>query len=274
MIIDSHQHFWKYHPVRDAWITDDMKIIKRDFLPHDLITTYEKLGIAGCVAVQADQSKTETEFLLKLAQENDFIKGVVGWVDLRNPNVNEHLEHFSSNIFLKGIRHIIQAEKEDFMLNPRFQNGISKLKNWNLTYDILIFPNQLENACKMVAKFSETKFVIDHLAKPYIRSGKINQWKNNIKTIAQHENVYCKLSGFTTEADWKQWKYEDFVPYFDVILKAFGPNRILFGSDWPVCLLASEYVKIYNIVQRYIERLSVTERKRILGGNAINFYNL
>lgn len=274
MIIDSHQHFWKYHPVRNAWITDAMKILQRDFLPEDLLPIYENLGINGCVAVQADQSEEETNFLLKLASENDFIKGVVGWVDLKNPKVDERLQHLSENRFLKGIRHILQDETANFVLDPQFQNGISKLRKWNLTYDILIYPNQLKNATKLVAKFEDTKFVIDHLAKPYIKNGEIEQWKKDMETMAQHENVHCKLSGFVTEADWTQWKYEDFVPYLDVVFETFGSDRVLFGSDWPVCLLASEYSEVFKMVSRYLEKLSKNESEAVLGRNAIHFYNL
>lgn len=274
MVIDSHQHFWKYHPVRNAWITDDMKVIQRDFLPEDLMPIYENLGINGCVAVQADQSEEETNFLLKLASENDFIKGVVGWVDLKNPKVDERLQHLSENRFLKGIRHIVQDETANFVLDPKFQNGISKLRKWGLTYDVLIYPNQLKYATKLVAKFEDTKFVIDHMAKPYIKNGEIERWKKDMETMAQHENVHCKLSGFVTEADWTQRKYEDFVPYLDVVFENFGSDRILFGSDWPVCLLAAEYTEVFKMVSRYLEKLRKNESEAVLGLNAIHFYDL
>ena len=274
MIIDSHQHFWKYHPVKDAWITNDMKIIQQDFLPEHLAPIFQTLNIEGCVAVQADQSEEETEFLLGLAKTNDFIKGVVGWVDLSSPNVSSRLEHYTQNPYFKGVRHILQAEKEDFLLDPKFQFGISQLSTLNLTYDILVYPTHLKNTATLVSKFPENKFVLDHLAKPYIKSGEIEQWKKDIQRIAQNPNVYCKLSGYVTEADLANWKYEDFVPYFDVIFKAFGAYRVLFGSDWPVCLLATEYEEVLNIVNRYINELNLDEKQAILGGNASRFYNL
>jgi L-fuconolactonase len=274
MIIDSHQHFWKYHPVKDAWITNDMKIIQQDFLPEHLAPIFQTLNIEGCVAVQADQSEEETEFLLGLAKTNDFIKGVVGWVDLSSPNVSSRLEHYAQNPYFKGVRHILQAEKEDFLLDPKFQFGISQLSTLNLTYDVLVYPTHLKNTATLVSKFPENKFVLDHLAKPYIKSGEIEQWKKDIQRIAQNPNVYCKLSGYVTEADLANWKYEDFVPYFDVIFEAFGAYRVLFGSDWPVCLLATEYEEVLNIVNRYINELNLDEKQAILGGNASRFYNL
>ncbi|TLP71112.1 amidohydrolase family protein [Maribacter sp. ACAM166] len=274
MIIDSHQHFWKYNAIKDAWITDDMKKIQKDFLPEHLSSIYQNLNITGCVAVQAEQSEAETEFLLKLAEANGFIKGIVGWVDLCHPNITERLEHFAKNPLFKGVRHILQAEKDDFVLDPQFQFGISQLRTCGLTYDILIHPQQLENTIKMVAKFPENKFVIDHLAKPYIKAGKIDQWKKDIQQIAQFPNVCCKLSGFVTEADLANWKYEDFVAYFDVIFEAFGAYRVLFGSDWPVCLLAAEYETVFDIVKRYVNNFNLDEKQAILGGNASRFYNL
>lgn len=274
MIIDSHQHFWKYNAIRDVWISDNMKRIQKDFLPEHLEPIFQSLDITGCVAVQADQSETETEFLLKLADTNDFIKGVVGWVDLCQSNSVEKLAHFSKNPLFKGVRHILQAEKKDFVLDPKFQYGISQLNTWDLTYDILIYPQQLENTIKMVAKFPENKFVIDHLAKPYIKAGKIDQWKKDMQQIAKFPNVCCKLSGFVTEADPLSWQYDDFVPYFNVVLDAFGANRILFGSDWPVCLLAAEYDEVLQTINQYINAFSDLEKKAILGGNAIKFYDL
>ena len=274
MIIDSHQHFWKYNPLKDAWITDDMNRIQRGFLPEDLAPIFNKLNITGCVSIQADQSDKETEFLLSLAESNDFIKGVVGWVDLLQPNVTSRLEHYVKNPLFKGVRHILQAEKNEFVLDPQFQYGISQLRTWDLTYDILIHPQQLENTAKMVAKFPDNKFVIDHLAKPYIKAGEIDQWMKDMKHIAKYPNVNCKLSGFVTEADWQNWQYEDLVPYFDAVFDAFGPNRILFGSDWPVCLLAAQYDEVIQTVKRYISTLSSYEIEAVLGENATVFYKL
>ena len=275
MRIDSHQHFWKYHPVKDAWINDEMKVIQRDFLPSDLKPILEYNQFDGCVAVQADQSEEETLFLLGLSKENDFIKGVVGWVDLCADNIGERLEYFSKYEKLKGFRHIVQAEADiDFMLSESFQNGISKLKKYNFTYDILISPKHLENAIKLVAKFPEQKFVIDHLAKPDFKNKKFSEWEKGIKTIAKFPNVICKVSGLVTEADWNNWKAVDFIYCLNIVAKAFGTDRLMFGSDWPVVLLAASYEGSCSVVAQYFSRFSKEEQEKIWGQNAINFYDL
>lgn len=274
MIIDSHQHYWKYDPVRDSWINDAMKIIQRDFLPSDLKPILTENNVDGCIAVQADQSETETTFLLNLATHNNFIKAVVGWVDLCDNNVKKRLEHFAQNKLFKGVRHILQAEKEDFILDQAFMNGIGELAVLNLTYDLLVFPNQLKNSTKLVSKFSNQKFVLDHIAKPPIKSGEINDWKAAITALAKNPNVFCKLSGLTTEANWSSWNISDFTPYIDVVFEAFGTDRLMFGSDWPVCLLAGSYSKNKDIITSYIQQLSPTEQAQIMGLNAMDFYNL
>lgn len=274
MIIDSHQHFWKYDPVRDSWINGAMKIIQRDFLPSDLKPILTENNVDGCIAVQADQSETETTFLLNLATHNNFIKGVVGWVDLCDNNLKKRLEHFAQNKLFKGVRHILQAEKEDFILDQAFMDGIGELAALNLTYDLLVFPNQLKNSTKLVSKFSNQKFVVDHIAKPPIKSGEINDWKAAITTLAKNPNVYCKLSGLTTEANWSSWNISDFTPYIDVVFEAFGTDRLMFGSDWPVCLLAGSYSKNKDIITSYIKQLSPTEQAQVMGLNAMDFYNL
>lgn len=274
MIIDSHQHFWKYDPVRDSWINGAMKIIQRDFLPSDLKPILKENNVDGCIAVQADQSETETTFLLNLATHNNFIKGVVGWVDLCDNNLKKRLEHFAQNKLFKGVRHILQAEKEDFILDQAFMDGIGELAALNLTYDLLVFPNQLKNSTKLVSKFSNQKFVLDHIAKPPIKSGEINDWKAAITALAKNPNVYCKLSGLTTEANWSSWITSDFTRYIDVVFEAFGTDRLMFGSDWPVCLLAGSYSKNKDIITSYIQQLSPTEQAHIMGLNAMDFYNL
>ena len=274
MIIDSHQHFWKYDPVRNSWIDESMKELRRDFLPKDLAPLLKKNGTDGCVAVQADQSENETEFLLNLAQNNTFINGVVGWVDLRANNIEERLAYYSSNNLLKGIRHIVQAESDDFMLGKKFQNGISLLKQFDLTYDILVFPSQLSATIQLVNKFPDQKFIIDHMAKPTIKNGKMVDWKKGIELLAKSQNVYCKVSGMVTEADWKKWRKEDFTKYLDVIFDTFGVDRILYGSDWPVCLLAAEYELQLELISDYITKYSTEDKEKIMGENAINFYNL
>lgn len=274
MIIDSHQHFWKYDPVRDSWIDASMKDLRRDFLPADLEGLYKDHGIDGCVAVQADQSEQETDFLLQYATQYPFIKGVVGWVDLLAKDIESRLDHFSNNKYFKGVRHVLQSENDDFMLTPDFQHGISKLGSFDLTYDLLVYPHQLQNTITLVEKYPEQKFVLDHLAKPPIKSKKIDQWELRLRELSKYPNVCCKLSGMLTEADWLHWKKEDFKPYMDVIFDAFGAQRILFGSDWPVCLLAGDYGQVLDIVQGYIKQLPKEEKLMIMGGNAQSFYNL
>ena len=274
MRIDSHQHFWKFDPIRDAWIDASMEKIARDFLPEDLKPLIDQSKIDGCVAVQADQSETETGFLLDFAGRYDFVKGVVGWVDLRSPQLSERLEHYCNNSFFKGVRHIVQAEKDGFMLQESFLKGIQQLKDFNLTFDILIFPHQLEEAVALVKKNPEQAFVLDHIAKPYIKDKKIDQWAKHINQLAAHQNVNCKLSGLLTEADWNHWQEEDFTAYLTVIMKAFGADRLMYGSDWPVCLLAGSYPHVVRIVENFISSLSTDDQKKIMGQNAHHFYNL
>ena len=274
MRIDSHQHFWKFDPVRHSWIDSSMQNIAKDFLPKDLKPLLETNLMDGCIAVQADQSETETEFLLKLAEENSFIKGVVGWVDLSAEDLSQRLEVFSKNPLFKGVRHVLQAEKEGFMLQDPFLRGISELKNFSLTYDILIYPNQLEEARLLIEKNPDQPFVLDHLAKPYIKQQKIKNWASDIKELAKYKNVYCKLSGMVTEADWNHWQFENFKKYLTVAFDTFGSDRLMFGSDWPVCLLAGSYEHVVKIIDLFIENLEQEEKNNIMGGNACNFYNL
>lgn len=274
MRIDSHQHFWQFDPIRDAWIDSSMQKIARDFLPKDLKPLLEQNQIDGCVAVQADQSEVETQFLLDLAAQNPFIKGVVGWVDLRTDDLSERLEFFSKNSSFKGVRHILQAEKEGFFLQDSFLRGIRQLKDFNLTYDILIFSHQLEEAIVLVEKNPEQPFVLDHLAKPLIKDQKIEDWASHIKELAKHKNVYCKLSGLVTETDWNHWQAQDFERYLSVALEAFGPDRLMFGSDWPVCLLAGSYQHVIQIIELYIKQLKPIDQNKIMGENARNFYKL
>jgi L-fuconolactonase len=274
-MIDSHQHFWIYNQHRDAWITDNMAIIQRDFLPNDLQPILEKQGFSGCVAVQADQSVDETYFLLECADQYDFVKGVVGWIDLRAENIDEQIANLSSYKKLKGFRHVIQAEPdENFMLRPDFQAGIVALGDAGYTYDLLIYPNHLPVANRFVSLFSDQPIVLDHIAKPYIKQGLIDKWKQDISTLAQHENLFCKISGIVTEADWKNWKKEQIIPYLDVVFEAFGTNRLMFGSDWPVCLLASPYEGVVGLIGDYIEKLSDSEKYKIMTQNATDFYGL
>lgn len=275
MIIDSHQHFWSYEPVKHEWIDDDMSVIRKDFMPADLKKVYNENDIDGCVAVQADQTFAETDFLLDLASKNDFIKGVVGWVDLRTDNIDEVLNHYSQFEKLKGFRHIIQGEADhNFLLRSNFLRGISSLEKYHFTYDILVFPHQLGATLEFVKKFPNQKFVIDHIGKPCIKDGFFDGWATMMKEIAKHQNVSCKVSGMITEADFNSWKPSQIAPYIDVVLNAFGSKRILFGSDWPVCLVAGNYKQVKDLVIHFIASLSKVEQADIMGYNAVKFYNL
>ncbi len=275
MRIDAHQHFWKFDPVRDSWITDDMAVIQKDFLPGDFQKVLKKNNFDGSVVVQSDQSEDESEFQLKNAEENDFIKGVVGWVDLQGKDIEERLGYYSSFKRMKGFRHVLQGETDrSLMLKPEFMNGIGKLEQFDFTYDILIYADQLKYIPEFVGAFMNQKFVIDHIAKPRIKDREISEWKKEMQKIARFENVYCKISGMVTEADWKNWRQDDFLPYIDVVIEAFGPNRIMYGSDWPVCLVAASYERMLGIMEEYFSSFSETEQELFFGGNAVKFYSL
>ena len=272
--VDAHQHFWKFDPLRDNWITEDMEAIRHDFLPHDLKPLMDANGLNSCIAVQADQSENETDFLLSLASENEFIKGVVGWIDLCADTIHERLEHYSQFPKLKGFRHILQAEPIEFILKPEFQRGITALQVYGFTYDILIYPQHLPVIPDLIRGGNEQKFILDHLAKPNIKNGTSATWAADLKKLAFHKNVFCKLSGMVTEADHKTWKKEDIYPYMDKVLEFFGPERLLFGSDWPVCRLAASYGQVCDLMNAYLERLTIHEQELIWGKNAALFYKL
>jgi L-fuconolactonase len=274
MAIDSHQHFWRYQPARDAWITKEMSVLKKDFLPEDLQGELTANDVNGTVAVQASQSEDETLFLLDLATQHDFIRGVVGWVDLRNPRLRERLQFFSGFPKLRGFRHVAQAETDDFLLRPDFQRGIAELRQFGFTFDILIFARQLPAAAEFVASFPKQRFVLDHIAKPDIRSGELSLWERAIRKVAAHASVYCKLSGMVTEADWTKWTPADLKPYLDVAMEAFGPDRLMFGSDWPVCLLAGSYRRVKEVVAEYLAEFPSATQNKIFGENAARFYGL
>jgi|SRR5208282_2056581 L-fucono-1,5-lactonase len=275
MHIDSHQHFWRYNALRDSWITAEMAVLKRDFLPADLIPQLRSNQVQGCVAVQADQSEQETTFLLELASRFGEIKGVVGWVDLRSPELPRRLEYFAQFEKLRGFRHVVQSEPDDrYMLREDFVAGVASLRRYNFTYDILIYPKQLPAAIELVERIPAQRFVIDHMAKPLIRSRTISPWEQQIRAIAANPHVYCKMSGLVTEADWRNWRESDFTPYLDVVFDAFGTDRLMFGSDWPVCLLAGGYKRVKELVANYIRGFPAEQQEKILGLNAINFYGL
>ncbi|MHB8524918.1 MAG: amidohydrolase family protein [Candidatus Acidiferrales bacterium] len=275
MTIDSHQHFWRYDPVRDDWITNEMAGLRRDFLPEHLMAELIENQVDGCVAVQADQSEQETMFLLDLARERSFILGVVGWVDLRSDRLPERLECFSQFPKLRGFRHIVQAESDErFLLRSDFLRGIGQLHRLGFTYDILIYARQLPAAAEMVALFPAQKFVVDHIAKPQIKGKEITSWERDIRRLAGLPNVECKLSGLVTEADWKEWRTTDFKPYLDVVFDCFGTDRLMFGSDWPVCLLAGDYGRAKHMIGEYTKELPQSEKEKIFGRNAARFYGL
>ncbi len=275
MKVDAHQHFWHYDPVRDSWITDQMSVLKRDYLPADLEVELARNAIDATVVVQADQSEAETEFLLRLAERNAFIAGVVGWVDLRSPKLPERLDHYSKFDRVVGFRHIVQSERDDhFLLQHDFVRGLRCLQQFGYTYDLLVYPRQLPAAVELTARLPEQAFVLDHLGKPEIRSNHRGGWRAQIRELAQHPNVTCKLSGIVTEADWSSWTGEDCKPYLDAVFEAFGPERLMFGSDWPVCLLAATYTRVVNLIRDYIAQCSPAQRDAIMGGNALRFYKL
>ncbi|MFK7844018.1 MAG: amidohydrolase [Rhodothermales bacterium] len=275
LYLDTHQHFWKYDPVQYAWIDDTMDVIQRDFLPEDLEPVLKANGIAGCIAVQADQTEEETQFLLDLAGNHDFIKGVVGWVDLRAPDVHDRLAYFAQHPKLKGIRHIVQGESDvNFLLRDDFIRGLRALKRHKLTYDILVFPHQLGAALELVRLLPEQSFVIDHMAKPYINDQFIDGWAVLMKAIAQHDNVHCKVSGIITEANWAHWSYEDIEPYLDVVFSAFGTKRTMFGSDWPVCLVAGSYKRMLGLIQRYTDGFTEQDKTAFFGSTGAAFYDV
>ena len=275
MNIDSHQHFWRYDAARDTWITDAMQAIKRDFLPDDLAAEMKASGVDASVAVQTVQSEDDTRFLLDLAEMDKRIAGVVGWVDLRSPNLEERLSYFSRFPKLRGFRHVAQSEPDNrFLIRPEFTAGIARLKEFGYTYDILIFPRQMPAAIELVSMFPEQRFVLNHMAKPDVRTRTSTRWSMMICKLASKPNVYCKLSGLVTEADWYRWSASDFTPFLDTVFGAFGPDRLMFGSDWPVCLLAATYEQVVDAAHKLTACLSEAERGRVFGENAISVYGL
>jgi L-fuconolactonase len=273
--IDAHQHFWQYNPVEHAWMTEEMAAIRRDFLPPDLKPLLDRLGFDGCVAVQARQNLEETRWLLELARGHEFVRGVVGWVDLRSAELPAQLREFAGDEKLVGVRHIVQDEPDDeFMLRDDFRRGIARLRAFDLAYDVLIYPRQLPAAIRLVEEFPDQRFVLDHIAKPPIAEGTMEPWEIGLRRLAKAQNLHCKLSGMVTEAHWGRWRAEDFRPYLDVVLEAFGPGRLMIGSDWPVCTLSAGYESTMGIVLEHIAQLSAAEREGILGGNCARFYRL
>lgn len=272
--IDAHQHFWKYDPLEYSWIDDSLASLRRDFLPADLQPDLTQNGFHGSVLVQARQSLEETRWLLELAENNPFILGVVGWVDLRSPRLRGDLESFAGGSKLVGTRHIVQSEPDDFLQQSDFLRGISILEEFDLAYDILIYTRHLSAAAEFAQRFPRQRFVLDHLGKPPIKSGGIEPWARGLRALAACPNVFAKLSGLVTEADWQSWGAEDFRPYFDVAFECFGSRRLMIGSDWPVCTVAGSYSRVMNLVQDYLKQCTAQEREAVLGGNAIDFWRL
>jgi L-fuconolactonase len=275
MPIDAHQHFWIYDCQEYLWIDELMARLRRDFLPGDLEPLLKRAGVSGTIAVQARQSLEETRWLLELAEQSESILGVVGWADLRATDVRAQLKKFVGNSKFVGVRHVVQSEPDErFLMQPDFLRGIAALEEFDLAYDILIYARHLPIAAEFVERFPRQRFVLDHMAKPAIKSGSIEEWSRGIRGLAAFPNVFCKVSGLVTEADWANWKVEEIIPYLDVAFDAFGPKRLMIGSDWPVCLVAASYERAMSMTTNYLERYSAESRAAILGGNAQRFWRL
>ena len=275
MRLDAHQHFWRYDPAHHVWMTDAMGALRRDHLPEDLAPLLRATGFEGTVAVQARQMIEETEWLLALADQHAFIRGVVGWVDLRSPDLGAQLKRLGANPKLVGVRHVVHDEPdEDFMLRPEFRRGIARLADAGLTYDLLLRPPHLKAAILLVDELKHQPFVLDHIAKPGVGEASLSSWKEDVLRLAERPNVFCKLSGLVTEADWNAWRPDDFRPALDVVLEAFGAERVMIGSDWPVCTLAADYATTMGVVMDFVRQLEASEQAGILGGNCARFYGL
>ena len=274
MKLDSHQHFWSYDAAQYPWIPKGSPL-HRDWLPDDLAPLLAGSGLDGCIAVQARQTVEESRWLLSLADRSRIVHGVVGWVDLRSVRVSEQLAELSRHPKFRGVRHVVQEEPDvDFMLGAEFQRGIEALHQFGFTYDILVFPKQLPAAIELVRKFPVQQFVLDHIAKPDIKAGTMSPWREQMRELANAPNVFCKVSGMVTESNHAHWKATDFTPYLDVVFEAFGEDRVMFGSDWPVCLLAGEYARVFALVSEYAKQFSAAAREKLFGGNAARFYGI
>lgn len=274
MRIDAHQHFWRYEPREYPWITDRLAALREDFLPSHLRPLLDRYGFDGCVAVQARQSSVETQWLLDLATENPWILGVVGWLDLQGADVRQSLDAHSGKP-LVGLRHIVQDELEDrFLLREEFVRGVRALAARDITYDVLIYPRQMEAAIEFADRVADVRLVLDHGGKPLIAKGELEPWRAHVRELARRSNVFCKVSGLVTESVWGRWRVAEFDRYLDTLLEAFGPKRLLYGSDWPVCLLAGQYSDVLLVAERLAQKLSPSERSEFFGGTASRAYNL
>ena len=273
--IDAHQHFWIYNDREFAWIDDSMAALRRNFLPAALEPELKNNDFHGSVVVQTRQTLEETRWLLGLAEQNPSILGVVGWANLASPDIREQLKALTANPKLVGLRHIVQSEPDDrFLLGRQFLRGIAALEEFDLAYDILIYARHLPVATEFVEQFPRQRFVLDHMAKPQIKLRELDAWSDGIRRLASFPNVFCKMSGLVTEADWKRWTREDITPYLELALDAFGPDRLMIGSDWPVCLVAASYTEATSLVKDYIVRRAPEHASAVLGGNAQRFWRL
>ena len=275
MKIDAHQHFWQYNPVKHSWINDDMKAIRKSFGPAELSKEIKPLGIEGTVAVQADETEKETSFLLGLSDKNEFIKAIVGWIDLRAGNAIERMQYWKQFEKIKGFRCIMQGQEDAaYLTNADFLDNIKKLSNYNYTYDLLVYHLQFPSLIKFVDKLPDNKMIIDHLGKPDIKNKNIKDWKSNLKILAQHPGIYCKMSGMITEADYQRWTYDDLKPYLEAAGEYFGADRICFGTDWPVCLVAGAYAQVYEVIDKFSQQLNKEEKEKLMGLNTMKFYGI
>ncbi|HEU4936281.1 MAG TPA: amidohydrolase family protein [Vicinamibacterales bacterium] len=273
MTIDSHVHFWHYHPAEYGWIDETMTALRRDFMPEDALAVMQPAGIDACVAVQVRQTLDETRWMLRLADEHPFIAGVIGWVDLRSPDLDAQIESVVHPKLL-GVRHIVQAEADDFLLDQRFRRGVGRLVEHGLAYDILIYARQMPAAIAFASQLPDVRLVLDHLGKPDIRQDGFDSWRRDLARIAAIPNVCAKLSGLVTEADWNRWTIEDLHRYVNAAIDAFGPERLMFGSDWPVCTLAAQYGRIVEIIRTAIDERPQSEQDSIFGGTARRLWRL
>lgn len=275
MRIDTHVHFWHYNRDEHVWMTDEMSALRRDFMPEHLQPLLAAIGFDGVIAVQARQLLKETAWLLELADAHPLVRGVTGWVDLQSPEVSAQLERFAPHPALKAVRHVVHDEPDDdFMLRPAFQRGIAALRPFDLPYELLLYPRHLPVALALVERFPDQLFVLDHIAKPQIKNRLLSPWREDLRALARHENVLCKLSGMDTEAEWGRWTRAEFEPYLDVVVEAFGPDRLMLGSNWPVSTLSGAYADVLGIATSYIARLSPDEQAQISGGTAARCYKL
>lgn len=275
MRIDAHQHFWQFDPIKHGWIDESMQAIRKSFSPFDLQKEIASVGIEGTIAVQADETEKENSYLLNLSDENDFIKAIVGWIDLKAVDAIERMQYWKIHNKIKGFRCIMQGQEDSsYLTNKDFLENVKKLAPYGYTYDLLVYHKQFPSLIKFVEKLPDNRMILDHLGKPDIKNKDIKEWKANLKIIAQHPGIYCKLSGMITEADYERWTYEDLKPYLETAAEYFGVDRICFGTDWPVCLLAGSYTQVYEIIEKFSNQLTSDEKNKLLGLNTMKFYTI